>query len=105
MGFKLFRENLFGLTIRNVKVLIDKSFYIILSVLELPMLHMYRFQYEYIAPKYGRKGTLLFTDPDSLIYEIERDEAYMEMFNYSERFDLANYPGARDFYDPSINKV
>ena len=48
---------------------------------------------------------MLFTDTDSLMYEIETDDAYMEMYNDRERFDLASYPRTSEFYDPANNKV
>ena len=48
---------------------------------------------------------MLFTDTGSLMFEIETDDAYLEMFNDRERFDLASYPRASEFYDPSTNKV
>ena len=58
-----------------------------------------------IKRKYGERAQLLFTDTDSLMYEIETDDAYMEMYNDRERFDLASYPRTSEFYDPANNKV
>ena len=37
--------------------------------------------------------------------EIETEDAYQELFNDRERFDLASYPRASEFYDPANNKV
>ena len=89
----------------KVKLVIDKPYYVGFSVLELSNLHMYRVHYEYILPKYGPKATLLLSDTDSLMYEIETEDAYQKMFNFRERFDLSSYPRAREFYDPLNNKV
>ena len=42
-------------------------------VLGLSKLPMYEFDYNYIKHKYGNKLRFLFTDTDSLIYEIETE--------------------------------
>ena len=105
IGFKVFGESLMGVNMRKVKVMIDKPFYVGFAVLELSKLHMYRFHYEYIQQKYGPKAKLLFTDTDSLMYEIETEDAYQEMYNDRELFDLASYPHTNQFYDPTNNKV
>ena len=63
-------EDLIGIQIRKLYILIDKQFYVGFSVLQLAKLHMSRFHYEYFVPKYGEKASLLFTDTHSLMYEI-----------------------------------
>ena len=37
---------------------------------------MYEFHYDYIKNKYGKNSRLLFTDTDSLMYEITTEDAY-----------------------------
>ena len=105
LAFKIFGERLYGVNMRKIKVVVDKPFYVGFSVLELSKLHMYRFHYEYIQEKYGTRAKLLFTDTDSLMYEIETDDAYQEMYNDRHLFDLAGYPRSSQFYDPANNKV
>ena len=105
MGYRIFLEDLIGIQMRKVQVLINKPFYVGFSVLELAKLHMYRFHYEYIVPKYGEKASLLFTDTDSLMYEIQTEDAYEDFWKDRQLFDLASYPRVSKFYDPTNNKV
>ena len=37
---------------------------------------MYEFNYDYIRSKYGNNSRLLFTDADSLMYEIKTEDVY-----------------------------
>ena len=54
---------------------------------------MYDFRYNYIKTKYGNKVKLLFTDTDSLAYEIETKDFYKDIKpNIEKRFDTSDYP-------------
>ena len=47
----------------------------------------------YIKAKYGDKAKLLFTDTDSLMYEIETEDFYKDISgDVREKFDTSNYP-------------
>ena len=105
LGFRIFDENLAAIDMRKIKVLIDKPFYVGFTVLELSKLHMYRFHYEVIKPKYGEKARLLFTDTDSLMYEIETEDLYADMSAQRDLFDFSNYPRTGPFFDNVNNKV
>ena len=39
---------------------------------------MYSFHYDYIKKKFNDKARLLFTDTDSLTYEIETEDVYRD---------------------------
>ena len=105
LGFKIFKEELVGISMRKIRVLIDKPFYVGFAVLELSKLLMYQFHYDFIQPMYGLRAELLFTDTDSLMYEIECADAYKDMWQNRDRFDLAGYPNTSEFHDPTNNKV
>ena len=68
---KIFDENL--VAVRRVKgrLLMNKPIYVGMSILDISKCLMYEFHYNHIKAKYGSKARLLFTDTDSLCYEIE----------------------------------
>ena len=54
---------------------------------------MFDFHYNYIKSKYGNKAELLFTDTDSLMYQIETDDFYQDIASdVRKRFDTSDYP-------------
>ena len=66
---------------------------------------MYDFHYNFIKRKYGNKAKLLFTDTDSLTYEIEAEDVYQDFWNTKEMFDNSDYPSNHQFYDSTNKKV
>ena len=53
---------------------------------------MYDFHYNYIKKKYEDKAKLLFTDTDSLMYEIETEDFYKDISGEVKgRFDTSDY--------------
>ena len=66
---------------------------------------MYEFHYKQIQLKYGYGANLLFTDTDSLVYEIERDNVYEDFYVNNNLFDFSDYPEDSKFFDPVNKKV
>ena len=53
---------------------------------------MFDFHYNYIKLKYGNKAELLFTDTDSLMYQIETNDFYHDIApDVKKRFDTSGY--------------
>ena len=50
---------------------------------------MYEFHYDYIKNKYGINSRLLFTDTDSLIYEIKTEDVYEDCCEDKEMNDFS----------------
>jgi hypothetical protein len=87
IGFKKFNENCGAVHMKKLTLLIDKPSYVGFCVLELSKLLMYQFHYDTIKSMYGPKAELLFTDTDSLMYEIETEDVYEDFFKI--KYDLA----------------
>ena len=102
--FRIFNENLVGIELRKVRSHINKPFYTGFAVLELSKLHMYRFHYDYMKLKYGARAKLLFTDTDSLMYHVQTDNIYADIFADRAEFDLASYPRTSPYYDATNDK-
>ena len=62
---------------------------------------MYELHYKYIKREYNAK--LLFTDTDSLVYEIKTEDAYEDFYEDKILFDFSDYPRDSRFFDP-VNK-
>ena len=60
-------------------------------LLELSKALMYKFQYDYIKNNYSNNSRLLFTDTDSLMYEIKTEDVYGKFSSNKEMFDFGKY--------------
>ena len=48
---------------------------------------------------------LIFTDTDSLTYEIKTEDVYRDFLNDQDWFDNSDYPERSDFFDKTNKKV
>ena len=78
IGSKIFHENLVAVPKIKEVLTLDRSAYGAMCILDLFKRAIYDFHYNYIKLKYGEKAKLLFTDTDSLCYEIESKDAYKD---------------------------
>ena len=64
---------------------------------------MYKLHYECVKNLFDAK--LLFTDTDSLVYEIKGKDVYEQSYFDRDLFDFSEYPKDSEFYDPGNKKV
>ena len=63
---------------------------------------MHEFHYKYIKRKCNAK--LLFTDTDSLVYEIKTEDVYEDFYEHKNLFDFSDNPRDSRFFDPGNKK-
>ena len=73
---KIFNENLVAVHKIKETLTLNRPTHVGMCILDLSKTLMYDFHYNYIKKKYGEKARLLFTDTDSLTYEIESEDVY-----------------------------
>ena len=102
---KIFNENLVAVHKIKETLTLNRPAYIGICILDLSKTLMYDFHYNYIKHKYGNKAKLLFTDTDSLTYEIETKDAYKDFFKDKSKFDNSDYPENSPYFNKTNKKV
>ena len=88
----IFDENLIAIHMKKTEVYFNKPVYVGQAILDLSKTLMFDFHYEYIKNKYGKKAQLLFTDTDSLMYEIKTKDFYKDIYDdVKNKFDTSDY--------------
>ena len=85
---KILDKNLVAVHKIKPVLLLNKPIYVGFSILELSKMIIYHWHYNYFVKKFD--CSLLFTDTDSLVYEIKgNDSVYDEVFRDKELFDFS----------------
>ena len=101
-------HNIFGknyAAIHEIKpvLILNRPIYVGFTVLELSKWLMYDFHYNFIKKNFNAE--LLFTDTDSLAYEIKSENVYEEFLKRKDLFDFSNYLKDSEFSDETNKKV
>ena len=119
---KLMNNSVFGKTMENLRKRVDvkhlmavhkiketltlnRPAYVGMCILDLSKTLMYDFHYNYIKKKYNDRAKLLFTDTDSLTYEIETVDAYKDFWTDKDMFDNSDYPENSPYYCNTNKKI
>ncbi|CAH3018101.1 unnamed protein product, partial [Porites evermanni] len=89
----IFDKNLIAVHMKKTEIYFDKPVYVGQAILDLSKTLMFDFHYNYIRKKYKNKAELLFTDTDSLMYQIYTDDFYKDIsHDIKNKFDTSDYP-------------
>ena len=102
---KIFNENLVAVHKIKETLTMNRPAYVGACILDLSKTLIYDFHYNYIKHKYDNKAKLLFTDTDSLTYEIETKDAYADFWKKKDKFDNSDYNKESPFYNAVNKKV
>ena len=102
---KIFNENLVAVHKIKETLTLDRPVYVRMCILDLSKTLLYDFHYNHIKQKYGSRAKLLFTDTDSLRYEIEAKDVYADFWSDKQRFFNSDYNKESPFYDSTNKKV
>ena len=88
----IFDKHLIAVHMKNTEVYFNKPVYVGQAILDLSKTLMFDFHYNYIKKKYKHKAELLFTDTDSLMYQIYTDDFYKDISpDILSKFDTSDY--------------
>ena len=102
----IFSDSLMAIELKKTSIVFNKPLYIGMAILDISKTCVYDFHYDYMLKKFPtEKCKLLYTDTDSLIYELQCNDMYEEVIKKDiHRFDTSDYPTANRWDIPLVNK-
>ncbi|XP_053209828.1 uncharacterized protein LOC128393656 [Panonychus citri] len=96
--FLILNDNLALVQIKKARVVMNKPISVGFSILELAKLKMYELHYDKFKNHFNDKIQLIYTDTDSLIYEVETDNLTQDFQSLLEIMDFSNYDPSSPLY-------
>jgi hypothetical protein len=102
---EIINEDLTLVQLAKKTLKLDKPIYVGFTVLELSKLHMFKFRYDCLADWYGDKCSVVYTDTDSFMLDIETNDLHADMAAHADKFDTSNFPRDHPLYSNANAKV
>ena len=102
------RQQLALVTLRKPVLRLNKPVFAGAAVLDISKAHMARFHYGAWQPQFGQRSRLLFTDTDSLAYEVRTpagQDAYTQLAPLLPELDTSGYPTAHPLHSAQNKSV
>ena len=98
-------DQLVGIEKTKSVVKLNKPIFAGFAILDYSKLHMYKFFYEVLKPKYGDNIELGYTDTDSFVIHVRTDDIYEDLKQLNEYMDFSDYPKDHSNHDVTNKKV
>lgn len=101
----VFSDDLMAIEMSKLKIEMNKPIYVGMSILDISKERLYEFHYDYMQNKFDISNcNVLYTDTDSLIYEIKCDNIYDVIRQDIDRFDTSDFTADNIYNIPQMNK-
>ena len=105
-GAKIISPNLMSLDMKKSSILVDRPIFVGFSILEMAKLRMFEFHYDTMKKYFGPRIRLLYTDTDSLIYQITSPDITRDLRQLPpEDFDFSNYPKDHQLFNADRKRL
>ena len=94
-SFRIFSEDVSAVSMKKTKLYLNRPIYVGVTIPDISKLLTYQFHHEYMKQKYCAKAMLLFTDTDSLCYEVKTRDIYQDILEDAELYDTSE--NAQDY--------
>ena len=75
-----------------------------MCILDISKVLMYNFYYKIMKEQYGENIKLLFSDTDSICFEVKTNDLYEDMKNNKDLYDFSGYPKTHFYMMKQIKK-
>jgi len=96
----IYSRDLMAIHMNNEKLKFDKAIYVGFAILDISKTIMYDFHYNVMKKSYGNSLSTVYSDTDSLVYEIRTPDFFEDLkHNFMQYFDTCNYPNSHYCFD------
>ncbi|KAJ8972051.1 hypothetical protein NQ317_001521 [Molorchus minor] len=101
----IFDENLVAVELKKTEIVFNKPLYVGMCILDISKTCVYDFHYNFMLKKFDIKQCkLLYTDTDSLIYDVQCEDFYSIIKDNLNKFDTSDYQLNNIYSIPQVNK-